>query len=297
MDNIKGLFTLLLFSTNTVIIVSTLLPIAFIRLLLLPLNLGQKTLGLLLISLAELWIKINAFFLQYFVGLKIQSNIDQLSLSPERWYLVTSNHQTWADIPLLQTLLLKKIPFLKFFLKQELIWVPFLGLAWWALDFPFMKRYSKKFLAKNPDKKDADLLATQKACEKFKLFPSAIFNFLEGTRFSENKRLLRQSPFRHLLPPKAGGIGSVNEILGDKIHELLDVTLIYPHRSFNFWDFLCGRIKEVQVVLRLIVIPVPFRGRSYHRDKVFQGEFQQWINTLWQEKDQLLESSPFKAEG
>ncbi|HAA39980.1 MAG TPA: acyltransferase, partial [Pseudomonas sp.] len=58
-------------------------------------------------------------------------------------YLVISNHQSWVDIPALIQALNRRTPFFKFFLKKELIWVPFLGLAWWALDYPFMKRYTK----------------------------------------------------------------------------------------------------------------------------------------------------------
>jgi len=33
-----------------------------------------------------------------------------------------------------------------FFIKKELMWVPFLNLAWWSLDFPFLERYSKEYL-------------------------------------------------------------------------------------------------------------------------------------------------------
>ncbi len=62
------------------------------------------------------------------------------SLHQRGWYLVSSNHQSWVDILVLQRIFHGRIPFLKFFLKQELIWVPVIGLAWWALDFPFMKR-------------------------------------------------------------------------------------------------------------------------------------------------------------
>lgn len=91
---------------------------------------------------------------------------------------------------------------LKFFLKKELIWVPFLGLAWWALDFPFMKRYSRKFLAANPHLAGKDLESTKKACEKFKHTPVSVMNFVEGTRFTPEKHQRKNSPYAHLLPPR-----------------------------------------------------------------------------------------------
>jgi hypothetical protein len=83
-------------------------------------------------------------------------------------YLITSNHQSWVDILVLQYVLNRRIQPLKFFLKQELIWVPVIGLAWWALGFPFMKRYSKAYLEKHPEKKGKDLETTRKTCAKFR---------------------------------------------------------------------------------------------------------------------------------
>ena len=50
-------------------------------------------------------------------------------LARQEWYLMTSNHQSWADILVLQKVTNRRVPSLKFFLKQELIWVPLLGLA------------------------------------------------------------------------------------------------------------------------------------------------------------------------
>ena len=66
------------------------------------------------------------------------------------WYMVNCNHQSWVDILVLQHLLNRRIPLLKFFLKQQLIYVPVIGLAWWALDFPFMRRHSDAYLKAAP---------------------------------------------------------------------------------------------------------------------------------------------------
>jgi 1-acyl-sn-glycerol-3-phosphate acyltransferase len=127
-------------------------------------------------------------------------------LDPRGWYLVNCNHQSWADILVLQHLLTHRIPLLKFFLKQQLLWVPVMGLAWWALDFPFMRRHSEEVLKAHPELRGKDQEATRLACEKFSLIPTSVMNFCEGTRFTPTKHQRQQSPYRHLLRPKAGGI-------------------------------------------------------------------------------------------
>ena len=118
-------------------------------------------------------------------------------LARHEWYLMTSNHQSWADILVLQKVTNRRVPSLKFFLKQELIWVPLLGLAWWALDFPFMKRYSRAQLEKRPELKGKDMETTRKACEKYAHYPVSVMNFFEGTRFTEEKHRQQNSPYRH----------------------------------------------------------------------------------------------------
>ncbi|MEZ4605077.1 MAG: acetyltransferase [Desulfobacterales bacterium] len=139
------------------------------------------------------------------------------NLKKDDSYLVLSNHQTWNDILVLEKIFINRIPFLKFFIKQELIWIPVLGFSWWALDYPFMKRYSKEFLKKNPHLKGKDLEATRTACEKFKNMPVSVMNFVEGTRFTRSKHQRQNSPYKHLLRPKAGGTALVLHALGNQL--------------------------------------------------------------------------------
>ena len=49
------------------------------------------------------------------------------TLDRSEWYLVLANHQSWVDIAVLQRIFHRKIPFLKFFIKKELLWLPILG--------------------------------------------------------------------------------------------------------------------------------------------------------------------------
>jgi 1-acyl-sn-glycerol-3-phosphate acyltransferase len=130
----------------------------------------------------------------------------QRVLEAKGHYLVLSNHQSWVDILILQKVFNRRIPFMRFFLKQQLIWVPMLGLAWWALDFPFMQRHTKSQLQKRPELAGQDIAATRKACEKFLGKPVSIMIFPEGTRFTPAKHAQQQSPFQHLLKPKSGGM-------------------------------------------------------------------------------------------
>ncbi|WP_263143787.1 acyltransferase [Pseudomonas sp. RIT-PI-AD] len=205
-------------------------------------------------------------------------------------YLVISNHQSWVDIPALVQAFNRKAPYFKFFLKQQLIWVPFLGLAFWALDYPFMKRYSKAYLDKHPEMKGKDLEITRAACEKFKRLPVTVVNYLEGTRFTPAKQARQGSPYRHLLKPKAGGVAFVLAALGEQLDAILDVTLVYPgERVPGFWDLLCGRVPKVIVDIRTLALdPALWRG-DYQNDPVFRQYVQDWVSALWREKDARID--------
>lgn len=210
-------------------------------------------------------------------------------LNPKGWYLITANHQSWADIFVLFRLFNRKIPLLKFFIKKEMARVPVAGQAWWALDFPFMQRHSKEYLAKYPEKAGQDLEATKKACERFSKVPTSVMNFIEGTRFSQAKHDDQQSPYRHLLKPKAGGLAFTIAALGDRFNALTNVTIAYPAGAPSFWDLLCGRMREVIVKIEELPIPRHFTSGDYQNDPGFRQEFQTWVSQLWERKDRMLD--------
>jgi 1-acyl-sn-glycerol-3-phosphate acyltransferase len=185
-------------------------------------------------GMGENWISTNSAILSTFASIDWRAEgVDELRR--DEWYLVMSNHQTWIDILVLQKVFNRRIPFLKFFIKQQLIWFPFLGIAWWALDMPFMKRFSTKYLAQHPEMKGKDLETTREACRKFRHTPTSVINFVEGTRFSEAKRDARRSPYRNLLQPRAGGFAIAISSMGELFGAMLDVTLIYPCGPAKFW--------------------------------------------------------------
>lgn len=212
-------------------------------------------------------------------------------LARRDWYLVTSNHQSWADILVLQKVTNRRVPSLKFFLKQQLIWVPLLGLAWWALDFPFMKRYTRAQLEKHPELKGKDMETTRRACEKYAHYPVSVMNFFEGTRFTRAKHDEQGSPYLHLLKPKAGGAAFTLKAMGGQLHTLLDFTIIYPPGTTrSLIGFLGGAMDEVQVIVHRRPIPDWASQGDYENDPEFRARIQGWISELWAEKDALIQS-------
>lgn len=208
-------------------------------------------------------------------------------LDPQRSYLLVSNHQSWTDIMVLQKVLNRQVPFARFFLKQELIWVPIIGVCWWMLDFPFMKRYSKEKLAKHPELKGKDKQTTIERCQRLQGTPVSIMNFLEGTRFTPVKHDEQGSPYQHLLKPRAAGASYALSVLSD-IHTLLNVTIVYPEGQSTYQDFLAGRTPKVIVDLQVEEIPAEIRHGDYENDPEFRQQFQVWINRIWQDKDQTV---------
>ncbi|MEO4046268.1 acyltransferase [Pseudomonas sp. CAU 1711] len=284
---LRGVLSALLLALNTLICCWPLFGVALLKLLL-PFPAAQRALRFAMHAIAETWIDVNKFWMNQ-AGATRWDVQGMEGLDMRHSYLVTSNHQSWVDILVLQYLLNRRMPLLKFFLKQELIWVPVIGLCWWALEFPFMKRYSKEYLAKHPEKRGQDLATTRRACARYKSNPVSVFNFLEGTRLTPHKHAQQQSPFRHLLKPKAGGIAFVLDAMGEQLDGLVNVTIHYPGSAPGFWDLLCGRLEQVVVRFDKLAIPAEFIGKNYDQDEAYRLSFQQWVNQLWQAKDTQLD--------
>lgn len=280
---LKGTLAALSILLNTLILFPFLLLFALIKLII-PVTPVRKACTVVLNNIAWVWIGFNNLLMD--VLHKVEWDVRGVeNLSREHWYFVTCNHQSWADIPAIQYVLNSRIPLLKFFLKKQLIWVPLLGIAWWALDFPFMHRHTKEQIAKRPELKGKDIAATQAACEKFRYTPVTIFNFMEGTRFTPEKHQRQNSPYKHLLKPRAGGTAFVFGAMGEMIHTMLDVTIVYPDGRKGFWDYLCGRIRRIVIDVRVREVPAEFLGMDYENDRETRAAFQRWVSEIWAEKD------------
>lgn len=283
---LRGTVAFSVLTLNTIFWFLPLLLLALVKLAL-PVPAARCAITRVLMRIGENWVDGNRAILAG-MGSRAWRADGVDALARHGWYLVIANHQTWVDIVVLQTAFNRRIPFLKFFIKQELIWFPLLGIAWWALDMPFMKRYSPSYLAKHPGKKGRDREATRKACEKFRRTPTSIINFVEGTRFSEEKRRRRESPYRHLLPPRTGGIAVALSSMGELFDAVLDVTLYYPQGAPTFWGMCCGDRVSVEVTVgRLPVEPAILAGDD-GGDREFRRRVHRWISRLWRQKDRQL---------
>ncbi len=272
---------------NTVLHVGVLLALTLLKLLL-PMAVLRQMLSRALVWIAESWIGINSALFEMFTRTRWQ--VEQpAQLRVNGNYLVLCNHQSWIDIPVLQKVFNRRIPFMRFFLKSQLIWVPLLGPAWWALDFPFMKRHSREQLAKRPELQGQDKAATRRACEKFRHMPVSVMNFAEGTRFTQTKHDAQASPFAHLLKPRAGGLAFVLDAMGDALESMLDVTIVYPQRPGGLMDLIADRVRDIRVHVRELPIGPELRG-DYQNDVDFRDGFQRWVNQLWAHKDAQIEA-------
>ena len=238
-------------------------------------------------KLVSIWAYINTWMIGLINKVEWDVEIDA-ELSKDKWYLLISNHHSWADIVILFSVFANKIPLPKFFVKQAILYIPFVGTACWALDMPFMKRYSKHTLAKYPHLKGKDMESTRKACSKAKLLPTSIVNFAEGTRFTAAKKQQTNSPYQYLLAPKSGGIALSLASMGTTFDQILNITIIYPDNPDSpFKDLLQGKLKRIVIRVNSIAITPELQG-DYENDQEFKHSFQQWVSNLWQAKDRAI---------
>ena len=286
MEKIKGVLGFVAVVINTLFWCLFLLTIAIFKLLI-PTESWKRLCTKLIINIGECWIYCNGLWIQALH--RPRWNVEGFEeLDSSNWYLAVANHQSWADIFVLQGITNRKIPMLKFFMKHVLIWVPVIGLAWWALDMPFLKRYTKEEIQKNPELRGKDIKAMEKSFERYSRYPVSIFSFAEGTRFTKEKKDNQLSQFEYLLNPKIGGIGLTLTTM-PYIKLLLDFTIHYEDEGRSFWDFLCGRMSKVDVRVRQIKIPDNLLSKNYEDDPIFRENLKEWVYDIWSDKEKYLE--------
>jgi 1-acyl-sn-glycerol-3-phosphate acyltransferase len=276
----RGVFATLALGANVLFFCLLMVPVSLVKLAV-SYRPVRRVIDRMLNWIAMSWIGVNNAWIAL-VGNEGWQVSGVAGLRRDDWYLVAANHQSWVDILVLQKVFAGRVPMLKFFLKRQLIYVPVIGLAWWALDFPFMARRGGMSSTR-------DLERARQACEKFRLIPTSVINFLEGTRFSRDKHDVQRSPYRHLLKPRSGGLAMALSTLGEHCHRLLDVTIVYPHGAPKFWHLLSGRVDDVIVRVEQREIPADLIGGDYASDAQFRARMQEWVNALWAEKDALIE--------
>tara|TARA_B100001113_G_scaffold110246_1_gene89367 strand:- start:89 stop:958 length:870 start_codon:yes stop_codon:yes gene_type:complete len=286
MEYLRGILSFLAVVLNTLFWCIFLLSVAVLKLLV-PVEAWKRFCTKIIINIGECWIYCNGLWIKFLHRPELRVEGFE-SLDRSEWYLSVANHQSWADIFVLQDITNRKIPMLKFFMKHVLIWVPVIGLAWWALDMPFLKRYTKEEIERNPNLRGKDVKEMEKSFSRYSRYPVSIFSFAEGTRFTEEKKIAQNSKFNNLLNPKSGGIGLTLTTM-PYIKVLLDFTIHYESSRRSFWDFLCGRMSKASVRVKEVQIPEYLLGKNYEEDIEFREELKSWMENLWSDKDQYLE--------
>lgn len=292
---LKGSIAFLLFVINTVFSCTLIYAVALLKAVS-PLEKTRLYFSRVLTLIAENWVSINGGIIRLTQSYNWQVQTDG-PLAADKSYMVLANHQSWVDIVILQWVFNRKIPFLRFFIKKQLLWVPFLGSAWWALDFPFMNRYSSAKLKKNPSLRGRDFKTVHKSCEKFKQMPTSILIFAEGTRFTAEKHRQSGSEFTNLLPPKSGGVTTVLEAMGEQFTDLLDVSILYPQGRARFSDLFSGNISEVQVDVKTYAIPSEVLSADSMKTGEKHNRVKKWLKQIWLAKDKKLSQMRRKEGG
>ena len=280
-----GIGSLFLLATNMIFWSTLLLAVSLVRLIF-PLTNWKKITTGILIHIGESCIYCNNLWINILHRPKV--TIEGFDFSDKtNWYVATSNHQSWADIFVLQYITNRKIPLLRFFMKDVLKWIPIVWVVGWSMNMPFLKRYSKEKLRRNPELRGKDVASMKKSFEDLSIYPGTVFSFAEGTRFSEAKQKEENSNFYKLLAPKAGGI-AITIATMPYIRNLIDFTIVYQSEKRTFWAFLCGEMSEIRIQAKLKKIPEEFFDNDYSNDEEYRKRIKVWLNDLWKEKEDFL---------
>lgn len=222
------------------------------------------------------WGHINHLIMFHICGVQFSINGNH-DFSKDKWYLLISNHRSAADIPILYSIFCQKLPPFKFFLKKELLYLPLIGTACWALQMPFINRKKSHAFSFNFD--------------LFKYAPCTIINFVEGSRANKEKIKANSSPYKHLLKPKFRGVLSTLESVKE-IKHIIDVTLVYQgmdtlKKPNILFKLFCGQLRFIEINIKKIDIPdLIYNCDSNEKNQLFKS----WLNNLWTKKDKWIDS-------
>jgi 1-acyl-sn-glycerol-3-phosphate acyltransferase len=288
MNTITGILASTLVCGNLILASLPLFLLAIVRALLKLLRLSSAASWLTarMDLIIDYWVGGNRLIFRAFGIFKDETRWENADrLSRHRWYLAISNHQSWPDILILQTIF-KRTPAIKFFTKRQLLFIPFFGQAMWCLGFPYVRRMSREQIAANPALLELDRQAIRDASQGFRNHPTTVLNFLEGTRFTPAKHAAQNARFKALLNPKSGGLAMVLSALEQEIDCLIDVTIDYPDRIPTFWEFMKGESPRVEVLAQCLEIPSYVKDAANDDDR--RRAVEAWVEDLWRAKDARL---------
>lgn len=248
---------------NLLIGFCVLVPIAIVSLLL-PFEFVSRACFFLVKHLYRWCVWVDSFWMQQVVGIKLSVD-GEANTHPAP--VVICNHQSWFDIPLIQDVISKDGPMIKFLIKQELAWVPIIGWICLVLDFPRLNR------SKQIGDRKADFSIIEKTTKSHGK-QGALLIFPEGTRYTANKHLSQASPYQHLLKPKAGGMKIIKKNT-DPATPLIDITINYGEKQPHIWRCLHGNPRHIHINIE-------------HFTLAQLDNVEEWLNQRWQEKDTIL---------
>lgn len=281
-----GVFVLILIIINISLLASCLLSFAGVRFLI-PQAKWRRGCLSIMNKTYHIWVDLNYLIMQLLPTRWHVSGHE--NLSSEQSYLVIANHRSWLDILVIQCILNRRTSHNIFVLKDILRWLPFAGWVCWAMGYLFVKRVTPAQVRKNPSLKYADRDSINQGCERLKKNPFTLINFVEGTRFSEEKRQKQKSVYENLLSPNVAGFALIFNALSENVTSVLDVTLIYDDNKIDFWQFLQGNLSDIKIQITTIDPKQLLRG-DFMRDRVYRKEFRQMLNKIWLDKDARLSS-------
>lgn len=286
------LINLVLFAADAILLATPVVVLGIVRFLL-PLKSVATVIEKIDYYIYWLWSINSKHIILLTNNIKFHISGDE-PLGPGKSCVVISNHKSWIDILMLTTVFEAKIPITKFFMKKNLIYIPFIGLACYALGMPFLRRYPKEKILKNPKLRAKDIETTKRACRDFVDYPASLVSYVEGTRYTHKKAEKYHSPYKNLMPPKYTGLGVAISEIGKDIECIYNLTFYYPDlKKPGFLELLLGRVKHVYARIEVIRSEEIPQG-NYLEDNQFKQEFSSYIQNLWDQKDLVLEE--FKAD-
>ena len=287
---VRGIITFILCLLNAFVVIVIVTPLGFLRFI--PITFVQKNILKMNEVFGELYLYFNSRIqdLMHNPDYKVYG---QEKLKRDIWQFTTINHLSWADIFLYLYFCNFKQSVPRIFMKSQLWWLPLTWTANIGLAMPYVVRRSKEAIKANPQLAQTDKNSTIKACRMYKIMPTNVAGFIEGTRIDKEKYLASNSKFKNLMPPKIGGMGYTLEVM-PYIDHLTDVTLVYKSDKRAFWNFLCGDLREASVTINTYKIPEELRGVDYSDNQEMRDKLKAFLESIWEEKDKIIEKEKEK---
>ena len=212
-------------------------------------------------------------------GTRVELSGDTVPLKEN--VVLVANHQQMADITHLMFLALSKqrLGDMKWFAKDEIKYVPFLGWAMVLIDSVFVKRDWTR-----------DRASIEETFAGFLRYdvPMWLMTFPEGTRSSPKKLAQSQAyarehgrtPLEHVQLPRTKGFVASVAGLRKHLDAVYDVTIGYPNGVPSLWQYARGLSRLAHLHVRRFPI------QDLPEDDEALSD---WLHDRFAEKDRLLD--------